>query len=222
MKRLEPTLTALVIAVAATMAWPSVGAAVLSGDDLTCATEAGQGGVEYAATILPKLQEACVENKFGLCKANEADIAGDHDAFVADIVESCEGQEGAFEGFCKGEDIDDIAECVADAYDAGATMFADASVGGGLPPPQVVTIIMDVPQVCSQVGGPCHGPKTTGCCRGLVCRISSSVTDGELITSETCVPAPSPPPQPSPTPGACPPYCSASRAFMDPSRSLLE
>jgi hypothetical protein len=209
MKRLVPTLTALVIAVAGTLVWPSKGAAVLDGDELACAGGSAQEGVEYAEKIVPKLHDACLENEFGLCKPEEADVEGDHDDFVGEIVDACQALPDSFEGFCGGDPIEDIAECVADAYEAGATMVADSSIGGGLPPPQVVTIFEPVLLHCSVAGDPCFGPGVTGCCRGLVCRVRSSEVNGEFIFTPTCVPAPSG-------------YSSAVRAFIDTSRSLLD
>jgi hypothetical protein len=209
MKHLAPTLTALVLAVAATMAFPSVGAAILEGDELACAGGTAQKGVEYAEKIVPKLNDACLENEFGLCKPEEADIEGDHDDFFEDIVSSCNALPNSFEGFCGGDPVPDVAECIADAYDAGATMVADSSIGGGLPPPQVVTIFQPVLLHCSPTGDPCFGPGVTGCCRGLVCRVRSSEVNGQFIFTPTCVPAPSG-------------YSSAVRAFIDTSRSLLD
>jgi hypothetical protein len=218
MKRLDPTLAALAIAVAATMVWPSTGSAILMGDELVCAEETAERGVGYAATILPKIQDDCIEDANGFCDPAAAGIAEDHDEFAAGIEEDCEDAPDSFEGFCGDEDdVADIAECVADAYDAGATMVADLSVGGGMPPPRVVVIPIKKVQMCSSVGGPCFGQGITGCCTGLICRAVASEVDGELTFSQICVP------RPTPTPGdGCEPYCSATRAFIDPARSLLE
>src|SRR5262245_13304367 len=98
MKRLDPMLTALAIAVAATMAWPSSGAAILVGDELACAEGAAELCAEYAATILPKLQDACIKDANGFCDPEAADIADDHDEFAADVAETCEGLPDSFEG----------------------------------------------------------------------------------------------------------------------------
>lgn len=204
MKRLAPTLTALVFAVAATMALPSVGSA-LEGDELQCAGGTAQDGVEYSETILPKINDACLKNELGVCNREEANIQADHDDFVDQIEESCGAVPNSFEGFCDGQ-VPDVAECIADAYDAGAVMVADSSVGGGTPAPEVITIIKKVVQHCSRSGQPCTGPGITGCCTGLTCRVRSSFQNGQLVYKSLCERV----------------YSSAVKAFIDKPSSLFK
>jgi hypothetical protein len=204
MKRLVPTLTALVFAVAATMALPSVGSA-LEGDELQCAGGTAQDGVEYSETILPKLSEACLESENGVCDPEDVDdIDADHAAFVDEIEESCGALPNSFEGFCDGT-VAEIAECIADAYDAGNHQVADSSVGGGTPDPEVITIQQVVVQHCSRSGQPCTGPGITGCCAGLTCRVRSGFQDGHIVFRSQCERV----------------YSSAVRAFIDKPTSLF-
>jgi hypothetical protein len=204
MKRLVPTLTAVVFAVAATMALPSVGSA-LEGDELQCAGGTAQDGVEYTQTISPKLNDACLDNDLAVCDPDEADIDGDHDDFVAEIEESCADLPEAFEGFCDGT-VPEIAECIADAYDAGAVMVADSRVGGGTPEPETLIIREAVVLHCSRPGQPCTGPGITGCCGGLTCKVRSASQGGQTVFRSVC---------------ARSGYSSTARAFIDKTNSLL-
>lgn len=210
MKRLLPTLTALLLAVAATMALPASSRAVLAGNELACATGTAELGVEYADLITPKIADACIANERGYCDLEEADIADDHTDFASGITNRCRQVPSSFEGFCGGQPIAEIAECVADSYDAAARMVADSSVGGGLAPPRVVIIEKLVPIRCSKQGQPCFGTGITGCCRGLVCRVRSVLVGGQFLFVPTCIPGDG---------GIV--YGSPAGAFLNTSRSLL-
>ena len=210
MKRLLPSLTALALAVAATIAVPSTSRALLQGDELACAGGSAQSGVDYAAQIGPEIADVCIENDRGWCDLDEAGIDDLHDEFVADITNKCSAVPNSFEGFCGGDPIGETAECIADAYDAATRMVADSSVGGGSPEPEVQIINVPVVIHCSGAGQPCFGPGVTGCCRGLVCRVRSVLVGDEFIFTPTCVPG---------TGGGG--YSSPAAAFIDTSRSLL-
>lgn len=210
MKRLPPTLTALLFAVAATVALPASSRAILEGDELACASRTAQSGVDYAELIVPKIGDACIANDRGYCDPEEADIDGDHDALAADIRTRCNAVPNSFEGFCGGDPIADIAECVADSYDAASLMVADSSVGGGSPPPEVTIIEKLRPVRCSQAGQACFGPGISGCCRGLACRVTTVLVDGQYVFVPSC------------RPGGGGGYSSPAGAFIDTSRSLLQ
>lgn len=194
MNRLEHILAVAAIAAVATLVHvPAAGA--LTSDEVACVGGSGIDAARFSRAIVPKVMASCQADRDMVCDLTDpalrSDLDGERSILSDAIVDACGSLEGAFLGFCAGDNVGDIAECVADAYEASAALVGDAAVGGGTRQPEQVQPPVDR---CSVVGGPCFGTRddgtrALGCCRGLACRIQTIFDPGTggLVTRSRCV-----------------------------------
>ncbi len=214
MNRLEHILAVAAIAAVATLVG-APGAGALTSDELACVGGSGIDAARFSRAIVPKVMDSCQADRDMVCDLTDADLRRDLDgerSILTDaIVDGCGSLEEAFLGFCAGDNVGDIAECVADAYESSAALVGSASVGGGARRGEIQPPAVDR---CSVDQGPCFGlrddgTQALGCCKGFECRIRTVFLPdtSELVTDARCVRS-----------GG---YGSPSRAFLVDPPSLL-